>query len=356
MYMVGFALMAVLSGWVAWRNNPMFSVRSTLRFLLAVGLMLAVVIGVLAQVSQYSVTHPGPVAYVGLGAAIVLGTMAMIWVVIVVSTPKSAPLPKTAKMLRPNRQKVWRWGRRFLWTVLALAVLEAVLRGTAQDLVGVFGGMFVFIGVILMFTGYISARQMDRWLSAVEDQPWVRWNYSAEQWQKWVEVEEQRTSATPTFQWERNWYKFVLPVVGIAAGVALFSPGSWLFKGLYVGGITTLLAVIILASQRSDRKRPQRVRAQLAKAAPEVCFGQEGIFADGVFTPWLTSGVYLQGAELDERPPRSLVLHFTKIVPGASGAQPQDICVPVPDGAAQALARLQQELTARCPKADVRIV
>jgi len=360
MYMLGFALMAVVSGWVAWRNNPMFSVRSTLRFLLAVGLMLAVVIGVMIQVSQYSVTHPGPPAYVGLGATILLGTIAMIWVVIVVSTPKSAPLPQTAKMLTPNRRKVWRWGRRFTWTVLALAVVELVLRGTAQIIVGVFGGMFVFVGIVLLFTSYVSARQMDRWLSAVEDSPWVHWSYTAEQWQRWIDVEVGRTSSTPAFQWGRNWYKFLLPVVGIAAGVAIFSPGSWLFKGLYVGGVTALLVVMIVAGQRSDRNKPQRVRSQLAGAEPEVYFGQEGVFADGVFTPWLTSGVYLLGAWLDERPPRSLVMRFEKIVPGATGGQAttQDISVPLPEAASAAgdLARLQQELTARCSKADVRIV
>lgn len=359
MYLLGFALMAVVSGWVAWRRNPLFSVRSTLRFVLAVGLMLAVFVGVMMQVAQYSVAHPGPVAYVGIGATVVLGTIAMIWVVIVVSTPKSAPLPRTAKMLTPNRQKVWRWGRRFLWTVLALAVVEAVLRGTAQAVVGTFGGMFVFIGVILVFTAYVSARQMDRWLSAVEDNPWVRWSYSAEEWQRWIDVEVERTSSTPAFQWGSNWYKFAWPVVAIAVGVAAFSPGTWLFKGLYVAGITALLAGLIVAAQRSDRNRPQRVRAQLMKAPAEVCFGQEGVFADGVFTPWLTSGVYLLGAWLDERPPRSLVLRFEKIVPGSTGSRPStvDICVPVPEssGAAGDLARLQRELSARCPKAEVRV-
>ena len=358
MYLMGFCLLAVVSGWVAWRNNPMFSVRSTLRFLLAVGLVLAAFIGVMVEVSQYVVAHPGPVAYVALGATVVLGTIAFIWVIIVASTPKSAPLPKTAKMLDPNRKKVWMWGKRFLWTVLALAVLGAVLRGTAQILVGTFGGLFVFLGVVLVFTGYVAARQADRWLSAVEDHPWVRWSYSAEVWQRWVDVEVQRTSSALTFQWGRNWYKFALPVVGIAAGVAFFSPGSWLFKGLYVAGVTALLVVMIFAGQRSDRNRPQRVRAQLMKAPAEVCFGQEGVFADGVFTPWLTSGVYLLGAWLDDGPPRSLVLDFEKVMVGNTGSQPttQDIRVPLPENAGQDLARLQQELTARCPKADVRIV
>jgi hypothetical protein len=358
MYLLGFCLLAVVSGWVAWRNNPMFSVRSTLRFLLAVGLMLAVFIGVMIQVSQYSVTHPGPVAYMAIGATVVFGTIAFIWVIIVASTPKSAPLPKTAKMLTPNRQKVWKWAKRFLWTVLALAVLEAVLRGTAQIVVGTFGGMFVFVGIVLLFTGYVSARQMDRWLSAVEDTPWIHWSYTAEQWQRWTDVEVGRTSSMPAFQWGRNWYKFALPVVGIAAGVAIFSPGSWLFKGLYVAGVTALLVVMIVAGQRSDRNKPERLRSQLAGAEPEVYFGQEGVFADGVFTPWLTSGVYLLGAWLDERAPRSLVLRFEKIVVGStgSGSSTVDICAPVPENAAQDLARLQQELTARCPKADVRLV
>jgi hypothetical protein len=360
MYMIPFCLMAVLSAWVAWRNNPLFSARSTIRFLLTVGLMLAVVIAAIFKAADYSTEHQGPVGFTLIGAVILFGTIAMIWVVIAVSTPKSAPLPASANILHVHRAKLWVWGKRYVWTVLALLLLELVLPETPQIIVGTIGGLFVFLGIVLLFTAYISARQMDHWLSAVEANPWVHWQYSADQWKQWTEVEVARTSAVPTFLWRRDWHKFLWPILAIGIGVGIFSPGSRLERGLYITGIATLLLLLLLLAQRSDKQAPQRVRTLLLKATPEVYFGQEGLFCDGIFTPWLTSGIYLLAASLDERTPRSLVLHFAKIVPGATGGQPStvDFSVPLPGGnnVSSDLTRLQQELNATCPTATVNLV
>ena len=101
------------------------------------------------------------------------------------------------------------------------------------------------------------------------------------------------------------------------------------------------------------------MRSLLLKTAPEVYFGQEGLYCDGIFTPWLSSGVYLLAASLDDRAPRSLLLRFEKIVPGATGSQPTtaDFSIPLPQGDNPSgdLARLQQELSARCPTAIVNL-
>ena len=359
MYMVPFFLMAILSAWVAWRNNPMFSARSTLRFFLAVGLMLAVVIAVMFQAANYSTQHQGPVGFTLLGAAIIFGAVAMIWVVMVVSTPKSAPLPASVNIVHVYRKKLRVWIKRYLCFVVVLGLLEVVLPQIPQIIVGTIGGVFALLGLVMLFAGYLSARQMDRWLSAVEANPWVHWQYSAEQWKQWTEVEVARTSAVPTFLWRRDWHKLAWPILVVAIGVGIFAPGSALWKTLYVAAVTALLLLLAVVSQRSDKQAPQRVRSLLIKAPPEVYFGQEGLYCDGLFTPWLSTGVYLLRASLDERAPRSLVLHFQKIVVGAAGNQPAtaDFSVPLPNtnNLSSDLARLQHELSAKCPTATVEI-
>jgi hypothetical protein len=41
MYLVLMCILALFSGWVAWHRNPLFSVRSTLRFIVVLGAMIA---------------------------------------------------------------------------------------------------------------------------------------------------------------------------------------------------------------------------------------------------------------------------------------------------------------------------
>jgi hypothetical protein len=359
MYMIPFFLMAVISAWVAWRNNPMFSARSTIRFFLAVGLMLAVVIAAMFQAANYSTQHPGPIGFTTIGAAILFGAVAMIWVIMAVSTPKSAPLPASVSVVHVYRKKLSVWLKRYLGTVLVLALLEIVLPQIPQIIIGVIGGIFAFLGLVMLFAGYLSARQMDRWLSAVEANPWVHWQYSAEQWKQWIEVEVSRTPIALTFVWKRDWHKiaWLILIIGIAVGI--FSPGSPLGKALYVAAVAAILLLFAFLGQKSDKQAPQRVRSLLVNAPPEVYFGQEGLYCDGMFTPWLSSGVYLLRASLDERAPRSLVLHFQKIVVGTTGNQPAtaDFSVPLPNthNVSNDLARLQQELSAKCPTATVEI-
>jgi hypothetical protein len=353
MFILLFAVLSVLSAWVSWRNHPMFSARATLRFLLSVGLMLGAAGAAIVAATQFSLRHPGAPGFAALGGTVLLGTLAMIWV-IAVSTPKYAPLPVTVKVLTLHRKKVWRWAKRYAATVLAMAVLDLLFRGTAQNIVGAVGGLFVFLGLVLLFTGYVSAHQMDRWLSAVEDNPWLHWSFTAAQWQRWTEAEAAHAPGTPRFLWRRDWRKFAWPVASIAVGVAVFSPGPWLYRGLYVAGVAALLAGLIAASQKSDRDAPRRLRAQLAGAEPEAYFGQEGVFADGVFTPWLTSGVYLQAAWVDRTAPASLRMRFEKLTAGGP-ASTADVSVPLPERGEGDLATLQRRLREACPKARVEL-
>jgi hypothetical protein len=90
-----------------------------------------------------------------------------------------------------------------------------------------------------------------------------------------------------------------------------------------------------------------------------VYFGQDGLFALGEFTPWLTVGVYLEAACLDARAPRSLTLQFQKVVAGYGSTTlvPKTLSLPLPqsNGVDNDLARLQKELSAKCQKAAIKL-
>ncbi len=77
-----------------------------------------------------------------------------------------------------------------------------------------------------------------------------------------------------------------------------------------------------------------------------------------MYRTWLGLDVYLTAATVDSRPPRSLEFRFEKVVPNPyAGNQiiPIVQSVLIPAGAAADIARLQTELLARCPKAQIRL-
>jgi hypothetical protein len=355
MYMIPFCLLAVISGWVAWRDNPLFSARSTLRFLVAVGGTLAVVIFAIIQATRFTDHHSQAAGFTMIGAVILFSSIAMIWAIVLVSTPKSSPLPANTKMLHLNRHRVSRFAARAGWVTLAWAVLTVALHGTPRIILGTIGGLFVFIGLVLWFAAYITARHADRCLSIIEANPWLHWTYTPGQWQQWVSTEVARTPTAQTFQWRRDWHKLAWPILAIAIGVLIFSPGSLFFRAAYVLGIALFFVVIIILGQRGDKSAPQRTFAKLSKVAPEAYFGEEGIFADGEFTPWLTVGVFLLSASMDDREPRSLVLCFSRSTANQISAVNLSLPLPTGDHIAADLATLQQHLTTRCPTATINL-
>lgn len=100
------------------------------------------------------------------------------------------------------------------------------------------------------------------------------------------------------------------------------------------------------------------MRTNLLKVTPEVYFGHDGVFCDEVYTTWLTMNVYLTFAFFDERQPRRLLFRFERIDPNPYGgypAVPFHQSVLIPEGSDNDIARLQKELAARCPKAQIAL-
>jgi len=97
----------------------------------------------------------------------------------------------------------------------------------------------------------------------------------------------------------------------------------------------------------------RRYRRLLA-AAPETWFGDEGLFCNGAYTPWILSGRYLLKATAASDPPVRMTLVFQSF----NGTSSIEITqrVPIPDGQNTDLPLLEQKLKSRCPTASVHLM
>lgn len=353
------AIALMFSSWAAWRRNPLYSARRTVRTAAIVLMAIAgAIVLIIAAVNLSKGRSPGVFACI-MAVTIVVDTLALIFIIQAVSVPKEskpAALPHSIKLVTTNRKKIVPWLK-----ALAILILIFGLGGLVPGAVGIvsltLGGMALFLAVILLPVGYYSFRTLDQSLTATELNPWVHWQYTPEQWQQWSAVQADRLRATPAaFVLGRDWRKFLFPFAIILGGVAIFSPGSWLFRMSYVAVVCGAIFVIAFLSGRGGASSAEKLHAKLLAAQPEAYFGHDGVFSDGVFTPWLNISIYLLSAEIDERQPRSLLLQFEKSVPNPYGTNqvvPIHQSVLIPPNAGGDLARLQQELTARCPTARV---
>jgi hypothetical protein len=357
------ALLSVAGAWVAWRRNPSYSSGSTLRMLLVTALSITALVLFIALAANFAVHSSTAVAMTTMFAAVVVGALAMIFIIQRVSTPKAAALttalPPSAKLLHVHRQKVYRGAKFFAILLAACGLLAAVIPGSLAVIPLTLGGLALLLAVILVPVMYVNARARDRALTALELDPWLHWQYPQAQWQQWIEVQSARAQAVPpTFVPKRDWRKLAWPFGIIAVGVFGFAPGSLLFKGLYVGGCCGAIAGLVMLSRRSERHAAANLRTKLRDVAPEVYFGHDGLYCDGVFTTWLGLDIYLQTASIDQRAPRSALFRFEKVVVNPYGGNqfvPVLQGVLIPDGAEGDLARLQRLLAERCPKAQIAL-
>jgi hypothetical protein len=361
LFPVIFALVSAVGAWMAWRRNPLYSTRSTLRSGIYILLSIAAIIGLMVGTVNLVIDRSPLVAGVALGTVIIFGALALIFIISSVSTPKQAKLitalPPTAKVVHIHRQKVYEWAKVLAITLVIVGVLAIVLPGNSRYVAYAFGSVALALGVIMLPVGYYNALKFDRSLTALMYDPWVHWQYSPADWKAWVDVQVARAKATPAkFIWKRDWRKFVWPFSFIALGVYDFSPGSWLMKTLYIVGCLGMILLIVAAGTRDSTHAPETLRATLLKVAPDAYFGRDGLFCNGAYTTWVGLSVYLTSASVDQNPPRSLLFRFAEVVPNPyEGTKTLHIdqSVLIPPDAEHDIVRLQQELTTRCPKAQI---
>jgi hypothetical protein len=209
MWMAAIALLSVIGAWHAWRRNPAYSNRSTLRL-----------VGV---------------------TALCITALGMIFIIQYASTPKSArlttALPPSAKLVHVHRQKVYKLAKFFAILLAFFAVLAILIPGAAKGAVLAVGAIALLLALVLLPVMYVTNRNFDRSLTALECSPWVHWQYSPAQWQQWTDARVERLKAMPpTVVLKRDWRKLAVPFAAIAVGVLAFGPGSVPARALYVLG------------------------------------------------------------------------------------------------------------------------
>jgi hypothetical protein len=356
-----FSFFLIAGAWAAWRRNPLYSARSTLRSAAIVLLGIAGLIVLIVATVNLTVNRSPVVAGSAMAAVILVGTLGLIFLIQAVTVPKQsrpAALPHSVKLVTDNRRKMIKWVKVFA-VLIAIFALGALIPGAVMVISLTLGGLTLFLALVMLPILYFTSRAMDQSLTGIELNPWVHWQYTSEQWQQWSAEQAARMRATPpAFVLHRDWCRFLFPFAIIIGGVAFFAPGGWLFKTLYLVAVCGAILAVAVLSGRGGAHSADHLHSKLLAAPSEAYFGRDGVFCDGVFTPWLTVSSYLVSAAIDQRPPRSLLFNFEKSVPnpyGPTQVVPIHQSVLIPANAAGDLARLQQELTARCPKALIAL-
>ena len=132
--------------------------------------------------------HRSPaVAFSTMGAVIVFGTLALIFIIQAVATPPAGKLttvvPPSAKLVHIHRQKVYKWAKFFAGPLVCLGILAIMIPGNAKYAVFAFGSIALLLAVILLPITYFNALNFDRSLTALICNTWIHWQYSPEQWE-----------------------------------------------------------------------------------------------------------------------------------------------------------------------------
>jgi hypothetical protein len=363
MYMVPFILLSMAGAWIAWRRNPLYSTRSTLRSAVVVLLSVAAIIGLIVAAVNFTMNKSPVVAGITLAVVIIFGALSLIFIIQAVTTPEAARLetvlPPSAKLVHFHRQKIYKWVKFLVILIAICGILGIVIPGDAKYAPLTIGGLALLLAAVLLPVAYVTARRFDVSLTALECSPWIHWRYSPEQWNQWVDVQVERMEATPPkVILKRDWRSLAGTCTAIAVAVFLFYPGRWLLDSLSLLFCCGLILVVVVLAPRENRRTAEKMRITLLKVTPEVYFGHDGVFCDGVLTTWLSVNVYLMAASIDERQPRSLLFRFEKIEPNpytGYPAVPFHQSVLIPTGSDSDIARLQKELAACCPKAQIAL-
>jgi hypothetical protein len=282
--------------------------------------------------------------------------LALIWLIVQFSLPAPPAVPAGTKIANLNRVKLRPWAQGLGLTIAALALLAVILPHDAKFVVFAVGGLIVLLGLVMLFTVYIIALQLDRSLTSVESQPWVHWRYTPQEWKAWSAVEVARIEATtPRWQWQRDWKTFLISLVAVSLPFAVnFQPADWKWLTALTALSWLMIIGLVVGVDLYAKTAPYRMRRLLAHAPPDTYLGAVGMYSDGVYTEWKDMGNYLVTATVDEGDPRSLAFVFNKSVSGGGTIEVRRNVL-IPAGADVDFARLQTALAAVCPAASISL-
>jgi hypothetical protein len=355
-----FCFLTIAGAFTAWRRSPLYSLKITFKLIGAFLLIVAVVAGatyVLVNGAMLTSPTRSPIveAIAGFVALLTLACASSI-LIVRITDKHVAQLPPSARLVSFNRHKITRWIWRLTVFLLINTAACLVLPSSWKWLPAALGSFVLFVCGPMLSIGYMMARRNDRGMSAVIANPWAHWQYTPQQWAEWAKNQRAWEEAQEgPWSW-KGVSLFVLLCVGLFALGALFTGASLRENEIIVGGLTGFLLVLVALAYWFKRTNFDRRYRRLLAAQPETWFGDEGLFANGAYTPWILSGRYLLKAtaaiNLVDAPP-----HLTLIFESFNGSSSTQITqrVLIPDGHITDLPMLQQKLSAHCPTASVHL-
>jgi hypothetical protein len=348
-----FCLLTIVGAFSAWRKSPLYSVKTTLKLGGGFLLIVTVIAGATYAIVNSSLTQ-SPVAegIASLVAVIALSCGASVLIVRITDSHVAA-LPPSARLVSFNRHKIYRWIWHLVVFLLINAVAALVLPSNWQWLpVGLGGFVLVACGPMLSI-GYMMARRNDRGLSAVIANPWAHWQYTPEKWAQWAENQrEWEIAQEGPWSW-KGVSGFILFCAGLFVLGALFTGAGLKENMIIVSGLTGFIVLLALVAYWFKRTNFDRRYRRLLAAAPESWFGDEGVFSNGTYMPWILSGRYLLKATAAIDQPARLTLVFESFNGASSRQITQRILIP--DGHLIDLPMLEQKLSDHCPTASVHL-
>ena len=348
-----FCFLTIAGAFAGWRKSPLYSTKTALKLGGGVLLIVAVVAGTTYAIVNSSLSR-SPVAEViaSLVAVMALACGSSVFIVRITDAHVAA-LPPSARLVSFNRHKVYRWIWRLVAFLLICSAASLVLPDAWTWLPEGLGGfVLLFCGPMLSIL-FMMARRNDRGMSAVIANPWAHWQYTPENWAQWAANQREWEMAKEgPWSW-KGASLFVLLCVGLFALGALLTGASVEENVTIIGGLTGFILLLVAVAYWFKRTNFDRRYRRLLAAAPETWLGDEGMFSNGEYTPWILSGRYLLKATAAMDQPARLMLVFESF----NGSSSTEITrrVAIPDGHIPDLPMLEEKLSKHCPTASVRL-
>jgi hypothetical protein len=181
-----FVLATGICAWKAWRRNPLYSRKSTVKAGTVWLLGSALAIGLARLVANHSSGRSPAVltlSCAALLAAIILGLYAASRRI------TEGPADKTPRRTKPGdryRRKLYPWLLGFATLLLLLLVWAALVAPSSAELPLVLAALVLAIGISALGSLYFKAKRSDYAIDALMTDFWVHWQYAPGESEAWL--------------------------------------------------------------------------------------------------------------------------------------------------------------------------
>jgi hypothetical protein len=353
-----FAILTIAGAWLGWRRSPLYSRKTTLKLIGAVLLTVAAIVGASIAILKLPIAKSPTAQLVLMGLLIIAVGIGATAGLIRITDSHVAQLPPSVRIVNAERHKIQVWICRILAYLLISGTAILAIPSQWAWLPAAPGVLVLLGGGPSLVALYMRARRLDLGMSQVLAAPWAHWRYSPEEWQAWARNQlAWERSKQVKIDWKRDWRKVlkaaaILAAIFIGCALVMVS-GSVSDRLIAAAACMAFFLVVILCVSLATRGAPERRNRRLLAAPLEAVLGDEGVFCDGTFSPWILSGSYLVEATSPRDPPARLELVFRNF--NGSSATLVARRIPIPPGHESDVAAIQQRLHAQCPKATVRL-